>query len=211
MSTYDVGWWNGVMRLSGYPEVNEANLKIVQGAFAALPEAQLLVSRWRKGDPGSGSPVPSVNALQIINWHGGRGGHLGFSPIMLPVGQLVLEQLERTRRRFVEFGIDYSGTFYHSGRTVANVNLMLYNRDDADLTTRTRALFSALVKDSATLGYAEYRTHLSYMDAVARTFDFNNHALQKLNDRLKDWLDPHGILAPGKSGIWGKRIRTGDA
>jgi 4-cresol dehydrogenase (hydroxylating) flavoprotein subunit len=119
--------------------------------------------------------------------------------------------LVRTRRRFTEFGIDYSGTFYHAGRTVANVNLMLYNRDEADLTRRTRALFSALVNDSAEMGYAEYRTHLSYMDDVARTFDYNEHALQRLNDRLKDALDPHGILAPGKSGIWGQRQRRSDA
>jgi 4-cresol dehydrogenase (hydroxylating) len=86
---------------------------------------------------------------------------------------------------------------------------MLYNRDDADLTTRTRALFSALVKDSAAVGYAEYRTHLSYMDDVAGTFDFNDHALHRLNDRLKNALDPNGILAPGKSGIWGRRNGLG--
>jgi hypothetical protein len=54
--------------------------------------------------------------------------------------QLVLEQLQRTRQRFIEFGIDYSGTFYHGGRTVSNVNLMLYNGDDADLTARTRGV-----------------------------------------------------------------------
>ena len=207
MARYNVGWWNGTIHLSGYPEVNEANLKLVQKAFAAVPDAELSVTRWHRGDPGSPSPVPSVAALQIINWYGGRGGHLGFSPIMPPTGKLVWEQLQRTRQRFIEFGIDYSGTFYHSGRAVTNVNLMLYNRDDADLTQRTRALFAALVKDSAAMGYAEYRTHLSYMDDVAATFDFNHHALWKLDEVLKDAVDPNGILAPGKSGIWPRRYR----
>jgi 4-cresol dehydrogenase (hydroxylating) len=143
-----------------------------------------------------------VGPLQLVNWYGGRGGHLGFSPIMPASGKLVLEQFKRTRQRFIEHGIDYSGTFYNSGRSVANVNLMIYDRDDADLTKRTRALFEALVKDSAAAGYAEYRTHLSYMDAVAGTFDFNAHALWKLNESVKNLLDPNGILAPGKSGIW---------
>jgi 4-cresol dehydrogenase (hydroxylating) len=151
--------------------------------------------------------VPSVNALQIINWHGGRGGHLGFSPVLPAKGQLVLEQLHRTRKRFIEFGIDYSGTFYHSGRAVTNVNLMIYDRDNAELTQRTRAAFSAIVKDSAAEGYAEYRTHLSYMDDVAATFDYNGHALRKLNETVKDALDPNGILAPGKSGIWPRALR----
>ena len=28
------------------------------------------------------------------------------------------------------------------------------------------------------------------------------HALRRLNERVKNALDPAGILAPGKSGIW---------
>jgi 4-cresol dehydrogenase (hydroxylating) len=86
---------------------------------------------------------------------------------------------------------------------------MLYDRDDAELTGRTRELFSALVRDSAQAGYAEYRTHLSYMDDVAATFDFNDHALRRLSETLKDALDPNGIVAPGKSGIWPRRYRGG--
>ena len=40
------------------------------------------------------------------------------------------------------------------------------------------------------------------MDAVADTYDFNGGALAKLNRTVKDALDPQGIIAPGKSGIW---------
>jgi 4-cresol dehydrogenase (hydroxylating) len=40
------------------------------------------------------------------------------------------------------------------------------------------------------------------MDTVADTYDFNNHALRRLNEKVKNALDPAGILAPGKSGIW---------
>ena len=204
MAKYNVGWWNGSVRLSGYAEVNEANLRVVQKAFASRPGFEFDVSRWQRGDARGGLAPPSVTPLQVVNWYGGRGAHLGFSPVMPPSGRLVLEQFRRMRQRFIEFGIDYSGTFYNSGRHVTNVNLMLYNRDDADLTHRTRQLFETLVKDSAAAGYAEYRTHLSYMDAVAASFDHNDHALLKLNETVKNALDPNGILAPGKSGIWPK-------
>jgi 4-cresol dehydrogenase (hydroxylating) flavoprotein subunit len=40
------------------------------------------------------------------------------------------------------------------------------------------------------------------MDLVADQFDFNDHALRRFNQRLKDALDPRGILSPGKQGIW---------
>jgi 4-cresol dehydrogenase (hydroxylating) len=46
------------------------------------------------------------------------------------------------------------------------------------------------------------------MDDVALTFDYNNHALLRLNETVKDALDPNGILAPGKQGIWPKSFRS---
>ena len=61
-----------------------------------------------------------------------------------------------------------------------------------------------LVADAKEHGYGEYRTHLDYMDHVAGTYDWNGGALLKLNQKVKDALDPNGVLAPGKSGIWGQ-------
>ena len=32
----------------------------------------------------------------------------------------------------------------------------------------------------------------------------------RMNEKLEDALDPNGILAPGKSGIWPKHLRDGN-
>ncbi len=90
---------------------------------------------------------------------------------------------------------------------MTNINLIFSDRDDADMVDRSDRLFRALVKDARELGYGEYRTHIDYMDEVAETFDFNGHALRKLNERVKDLLDPQGIVAPGRNGIWPKAYR----
>lgn len=208
MKKTGAGWWNLSIKLQGLPEVNEAHRAVIEKAFAAHTDRKFAISRWKKGEKGpGGAPSPGVFPLQIVNWHGGRGGHIGFSPILPPDKKLVLEQLERTRRRYREYGVDFSSTFYVCGRHLINVNLMLYDRDDQEMTKRTRELFAALVDDAARAGYAEYRTHLTYMDQVAQSFDFNRHALLRLNERLKDAIDPVGILAPGKSGIWPRAYR----
>ena len=47
------------------------------------------------------------------------------------------------------------------------------------------------------------------MDLVAEQYDFNDHALRRFNETLKDALDPNGILSPGKQGIWPKSMRHG--
>ena len=40
------------------------------------------------------------------------------------------------------------------------------------------------------------------MDDVAAQYSWNNHALMRLSEKIKGALDPKGILAPGKQGIW---------
>ena len=203
MKRFNVGWWNGALRLSGYSDVCEVQLKRVQAQIARYTKQEFAVIRG----PGNASPGPSTYPLQMTNWYGGRGGHIGYSPVMPADGKLVQEQFERTRRRYQEFGLDYSGTFYNDGRSVTNVNLILYGKDDAEQKDRVRKLFQALIKDAREQGYGEYRTHLSYMDDVAATYDFNHHALLRLNEKVKDALDPNGILAPGRNGIWPKTYR----
>ena len=148
-----------------------------------------------------------MNSLQVVNWRGGRGGHVGFSPVLPPTGEHVLKQFHSTRKRYEEIGMDYYGSFTLFERYVTNINMMIYDQDDAVMTAKVRALFKVLVEDAAKEGYSEYRTHLSFMDEVANTFDYNNHALLRLNETVKDALDPNGILAPGKQGIWPKALR----
>jgi 4-cresol dehydrogenase (hydroxylating) len=196
----NVGWWNGTIRIAGFPEVNDANLKRVQDALARHTRQEFAVTRALSAvQPARG---PSVTPLRVANWYGGRGGHLSFSPVVPADGAQVLAQFRRTRARYIEHGIDYSSTWYNNGRTVTNINLILANMADPELSGRAGKLFDTLVSDAAAQGHGEYRTHLSWMDKVAATFSYNDHALLRLNESVKDALDPKGILAPGKNGIW---------
>jgi len=103
--------------------------------------------------------------------------------------------------------MDYHASFAMGERHLTNVNQVLYNKDDPEMMSRVDRFFRALVKDASAQRYGEYRTHIEYMDLVAESYDFNGHALRRLNERVKDALDPRGILSPGKSGIWPANLR----
>jgi len=205
-----LGAWNFTLRFYGEPELNEASAKIVKAAIAKRTNAEFRETRWERGQPAardSGAGVPSVNALQVVNWRGGRGGHIGFSPISPATGAHAIKQYRLARRRYEEHGFDYFGSFTIRERHLNHVTLCVYDRDDAAMTKGARDLMEILVKDAAADGYGEYRAHVMYMDHIAKTYDYNNHALWRLNETVKDALDPNGILAPGKSGIWPKASR----
>jgi 4-cresol dehydrogenase (hydroxylating) len=66
-----------------------------------------------------------------------------------------------------------------------------------------------LIKLAAEHGWGEYRTHTAFMDDVADIYSFNNHALRRLHETLKDAIDPNGIISAGRYGIWPKHLRKG--
>ncbi|WP_126174017.1 FAD-binding oxidoreductase [Altericroceibacterium xinjiangense] len=205
-----IGWWNAEVNLYGPEEVIAAKAKIVSAAAKNAAVSAGDWRTWRQGDDFglSHAGIPSTRDMTMIGWYGGRGGHLGFSPVMPSDPALAAEQFRRARKRYEEFGIDYYGAFGVGGRQTVAVNEILYDRDSKEQERQVHALFETLIRDTHQAGFGEYRTHIDYMDAVADTFDFNDHAMGRLNEALKDTLDPKGILAPGKQGIWPARFRT---
>lgn len=71
-------------------------------------------------------------------------------------------------------------------------------------------MISTLIADAAERGWGEYRTHLAVMDQIANTYSFNNNAQMRLNEKIKNALDPKGIISPGKNGVWPKQYNAAD-
>jgi 4-cresol dehydrogenase (hydroxylating) flavoprotein subunit len=207
---FKIGWWSVQVRFYGHLDVVEASMKVLDRAFDKKPIQAKKPALWKRGDPAEGSPVTGVPVsfpLANSNWHGGRGGHVGYSPVLPPRGDLAMDQFKRTYDLYQKYGMDYHASFAMSERSLVNVNQLLYDKDNADMMGRVDAMFRALVADASAHHYGEYRTHIDYMDLVAGSYNFNDKAMLRLNERVKDALDPNGIIAPGKSGIWPKGKR----
>ena len=186
--------------------VNKAKAEVIKKAFAKHIKPDFSEDWWHPGDPvPSQDPtmgVPSTAALQMSDWVGGRSAHMGFSARGARIKRTCNGTVEALARAIAQHGFDFYASFTIGGRFANNINMLLFDRDDPDQVTRVRALFNDLVADAKKAGYGEYRTHLGWMDQVAETFDFNKGAMGRLNETVKNALDPNGILAPGKQGVW---------
>jgi 4-cresol dehydrogenase (hydroxylating) len=148
--------------------------------------------------------VPSLDLAQMAGWYGGEhGGHMSFSPVV-PLQGAPMYELNTVLRRLVEqAGLDYMNIVMATGaRSAVNVVGNSFDFDDEQATRNVYESIRTLVTEAGRLGYGEYRAHLSFMDLAADQYSWGDHAYRRFVERIKDAVDPAGILSPGKQGIW---------
>lgn len=207
-----LGVWNFYAAVYGPPPIMKNNLELIQDTLGKIPGSKFHFDDTRKGSPGWDYRVklmrgkPNMTEFSLLNWVGG-GGHINFSPISAVNGTDSYRQFDMIRKRAHEYGFDYIGEFLVGWRDQHHIFMLMFDRMNAEEKKRAHELFDVLIDDAANNGYGEYRTHLSFMDRIADSYSWNDNALLKAQQKIKDELDPNGILSPGKMGIWPKHMR----
>ncbi|KAM5351008.1 hypothetical protein ACJ41O_003731 [Fusarium nematophilum] len=205
----NLGRWNFYGALYGPEPIRKVMWDVVKKAFSAIPGAKFyfpedmpdnLVLQTRNLTL---QGIPTTTELEWVNWLP-NGAHLFFSPISKVTGDDAQAQYRLSRSRCEEAGFDFIGTFAVGMREMHHIVCLVFDRKDEDSCRRAHWVITTLIEDAAKRGWGEYRTHLALMDQIAQTYSFNDGAQMKLNVAIKDALDPKGILAPGKNGIWPK-------
>ncbi|KAJ4856787.1 FAD binding domain-containing protein [Trichoderma breve] len=203
-----LGRWNFYGALYGPEPVRKAFWSIIKDSFSKVSGAKFYFPEDRPEEHSilrtrelTLQGIPSFDELRWVDWLP-NGAHLFFSPIAKITGDDAVSQYEVSKRRCREAGLDFIGDFLIGVREMHHIVCIVFNREDPDSKRRALWLIRTLIEDCAQHGWGEYRTHLAVMDQIANTYNFNNNAQLKFNEQIKDALDPKGILAPGKNGIW---------
>jgi 4-cresol dehydrogenase (hydroxylating) len=72
-------------------------------------------------------------------------------------------------------------------------------------------LFSRIIDRVAEHGWGTYRTSPAFQGQAVSKFSYNDGALLRFQEKLKDGIDPNGIISPGRYGIWPASMRKGRA
>ncbi|KAL2202345.1 aryl-alcohol oxidase [Sarocladium strictum] len=206
----NLGRWNFYGALYGPEPIRNAMWSVIKEAFSTIPGAKFffpedvpenaVLHTRHKTMQG----IPTFDELKWVNWLP-NGAHLFFSPIARVVGEDAMEQYAITKKRCHEAGLDFIGTFTVGLREMHHIVCIVFNKRDKEQKKKAHWLIKTLIDDCAARGWGEYRTHLAVMDQIMGTYSWNNNSFLKFNEIIKDAVDPNGIIAPGKSGVWPKQ------
>jgi 4-cresol dehydrogenase (hydroxylating) len=213
----DASRWLARFALYGSTEVVDAHWSNIERTLGSIPTAVLRRRDFAGTDRTSHSGhedrvmagIPDMDILDLFkSVYGEDTAHLDFSPVGPLRGKDVVETSKLMRSLYQETGEQFFSGLMLSPRSVIHISTMFFNPHDEAQTKRVYENYTRMVAVMRERGYPVYRTSLHHMDLIAAQLDFNDSALMRLNEVIKDAIDPHGILQPGKSGIWAQRFRN---
>ncbi|KAL1970557.1 hypothetical protein VTN77DRAFT_4201 [Rasamsonia byssochlamydoides] len=206
------GFWKAQFALYGSMETANATWDLIQRTFRKAVDGVQFGTQTFGGIEGDALKAedigdlevpyngkPTLAPLRLLDYRGKDSGHISFSPVLPPSGRELYSWYLTAKQRTVDAGFDFFSDFHVYGRYILAIELVIFTPPEED---RAHQIYRKLVDDGLDQGFSEYRTHVKYMDDIAAHFNFNNSALRRYLTGLKNFMDPNGILSPGKSGIW---------
>ena len=225
----DVGYYRCELQFYGPKETVQANWRYAQRLLSDIPGARFSldhelewpitaeeVEGWHKVALG----IPNLEIFRMgtrpspdtLGWD----GEMWFAPVIPKSGEAVLEAQEVFTEAFKEMGMR---PFTHPASAPATwmyrafIFIMGFpvSRIDVEANQRQRETFTRLANLGAERGWGEYRTPPIFQDLIMGHYSFNDHALRRFSETLKDAVDPNGIISAGRGGIWPKHMRDSNA
>jgi 4-cresol dehydrogenase (hydroxylating) flavoprotein subunit len=204
-----LGRWTVRAAIWGPADIAEGRLAAIRQAWGEIPGSKLIADsvytprEYAKITAAPEKIQAGIPTMQLIEQTPPELGHIGFSPIVPLTGTEVRRVIEHIRGRLAEVGINYSGgIFVINERSCLAVTGIQFEVNDTDRVRRAFDVSKRMVRELGAMGYGEYRAHLDFMDLASDQYSFNDHAYRRFVTKIKDAVDPNGVLSPGRHAIW---------
>ena len=200
--------WRVRLGFYGYDRVVETNWEQVREEFSsAIDGVQFRSIRYESPynpdematESKLAAGIPSFQEAPLWS-HGGT-----FASMVVPFsGNAYWKFLQTFDAIYREYNLRYVGgpLHFHTPRSLITLAGAPLSSTDVEVNRRTVEMVERLVRVSTENGWGEYRAPVVFMDDSMAAYDFNDNALLNFNEKLKAAIDPNGIIAPGKNGIW---------
>lgn len=215
-----IGHWNARFALYGDIGMVRERIRIIEEAFD-LPGFTVKARVYQGKDGGpvtyddipeqdktTMAGVPTLAGLKTIGWYAEDGGHIDIAPLVPARGPEVYDFYGEVKALYAKYGFDLYIGYHVYARHLVHVTMIFFENGNEEQLARARALYEEVRQAAARRGYTPYRGHVDNMDDIAAEFSFNDHAVLRFQETLKDALDPNGVVAPGKQGVWPARLRA---
>lgn len=204
-----IGAWAVRAAVWGEPEIVGAKVQRITAAWERIPSGRVLPVRiygrdeydqFTRSAEKITIGMPTLKAIESTPDH---VAHLDVSPVLPLQGTAVREAVETIRSLYLESGLNFGlGMMVSGERAVVAIAGIRYDRTEPDDVRRAFELGTRMVDAMGRLGYSDARPHLAFMDQAASVHSYNGHAYRRFVEQIKNAIDPNGILAPGRHGIW---------
>ncbi|MCX6501465.1 MAG: FAD-binding oxidoreductase [Microbacterium sp.] len=211
-----VGAWAVRTSVWGDRELIAYKLRRISAVWEAIPSGRVEAADVYSSDEydaltGSaaqiGIGIPTLKALESTPPH---IAHLDISPVVPLRGNEIRRVVEQLRRNYAEAGMNFgAGIMVVGERSAVVIAGIRYDKTDESSARGAFALGRRMILELGELGYGDSRPHIEFMDLAAEQYSYNDHAYRRFVERIKDAVDPQGILAPGRHGIWPSAYRRG--
>ena len=216
--------WRGSASFYGPEKVIRAQWDYVKERFAHFPGVKFNENQFYKlplsaadmeKAPKNRFGIPTMEIFSVGSQGSGNfnpsDGHIWFSAIIPRSGKGLVEANRVMRRECARLNIPlfmFSPAVTCWTRSfVLFAAVPVYKDKDKNAALRERVL--EVIRICAQHGWGEYRCPPAFHDAVMDSYSFNDNILRRVNEKIKDALDPNGIISAGRYGVWPKHLREG--
>lgn len=143
------------------------------------------------------SGIPTAHELGLLKWRPG-GGNIWFVPGMPMLGQVAARHHELSRRILEDHGFEYMTMIVCGARFARELIVIAFNREDPDECARADSAYRTMALKFGEEGYSVGRSPTGYQQFH---MDMLDPVFRETCARIKQALDPRGVIAPGKYGI----------